>query len=353
MEEEFVSRRGSLRTDKKEKFQDDDKKRVRRKKKKEPLPPWTQKERYLVLFVLFATIITSAVLALSSRSWKLPNFPKISLGLHIFDSEPIIIEKSENSYPQICYDVADNIKSDFKNLTSKLTGVYGLYVIDLETGFSFFVNENETYQAASLIKLPLMASMLYESQRGKFNLSDEYILESSDKTAGSGSLINKPAGTILSYNELLTYMGKESDNTAYKASLRIVGQSRVEELMPTFGMNDTSIDKNTTTLYDVANFFDKVWHKDFLSSVNSDFLMSVITNTIYESFIPKGVPSDIAVAHKYGREVHVINDAGIVESKRPYVVVILTKGIIDAEAEVSIPEISRIVYENMQKLESI
>ena len=124
VEEEFVSRRGSLRTDKKEKFQDDDKKRVRRKKKKEPLPPWTQKERYLVLFVLFATIITSAVLALSSRSWKLPNFPKISLGLHIFDSEPIIIEKSENSYPQICYDVADNIKSDFKNLTSKLTGVY-------------------------------------------------------------------------------------------------------------------------------------------------------------------------------------------------------------------------------------
>ncbi|MGB6838855.1 MAG: hypothetical protein WBE27_01055, partial [Microgenomates group bacterium] len=48
------------------------------RKKRKKYESWGKKERYLVFYILLVTIILSAVLALSARSWKLPGFPRIS-----------------------------------------------------------------------------------------------------------------------------------------------------------------------------------------------------------------------------------------------------------------------------------
>ena len=54
---------------------------------------------------------------------------------------------------------------------------------------------------------------------------------------------------------------------------------------------------------------------------------------------------NIKVAHKYGRELHIVNDAGIVFSQKPYVVVIMSKGVVDEEADQAFPQLSKIIYE--------
>lgn len=321
--------------------------------KKELLPVWTKKERYLVIYVLSVTIIVSTFLALSARSWKLPNMSKIDFSkLAIFNSDPIVIERKNSGFSRGAYDISDSMKENFWEMTDKLSGIWGLYVVDLQTGFTISVNEDERFEAASLIKLPVMASAYLEDERENFNLDLEYVLKVEDKVAGSGSLYSKPAGAILTYRELVALMGQESDNTAYRVLLNSIGQERVESLMPSFGMYDTSIEENTTTLSDVARFFGKIWDKGVLSSGGGDEILEYLTDTLYESWIPQGTPGDVRVSHKFGREVHVINDAGIVYTSRPYVIVILTKGIVEREADEAFPQISGMVFRKMLELES-
>lgn len=67
-----------------------------RKKRKEPDKPWGKSERILVLVILLATILISAILGLSARNYKLDEIPRFTLpriNWNIFESETVIIEK--------------------------------------------------------------------------------------------------------------------------------------------------------------------------------------------------------------------------------------------------------------------
>jgi beta-lactamase class A len=121
----------------------------------------------------------------------------------------------------------------------------------------------------------------------------------------------------------------------------------VNNLIARVGMTSTDIysDNQTTTPKDVGIYFQKLWSGEILNRENSDELLSFMTKTIYEDYLAAGVPSDIQIAHKYGREVHVVNDGGIVFTKNPYSVVILSKGVKDSEADKVFSELSKAIYE--------
>jgi len=84
---------------------------------------------------------------------------------------------------------------------------------------------------------------------------------------------------------------------------------------------------------------------NIVNDKSRDEILDDMTNTIYENWLAAGIPEDVRVAHKYGREVHVVNDAGIVFTDEPYVIVILSKGVIEIEADEIFPELARSVYE--------
>lgn len=318
----------------------------KKRKKKEPPKPWGSKERKLVFIVLFATILISAMLAASARSWKLPGFPRIKIPTtDLLEGETIVITKDNGQVDPKLVDQSEKTKDSFTELTNDLSGVYGLYVIDLESGYSYSLSGNEVYEAASLIKLPTMAAMFLEAEKGNIGLDDEYILKEEDKIAGSGSLSSKPAGTVLSYQDLIRLMGKESDNTAFGISRSILGDDLIQETVNDIGMVNTSLDTNETTIRDTGLIFNKLWSGDLVSTEHRGEMIEYLTDTIYEEWLTAGIPEDVDVSHKYGREVHVVNDAGIVFSDNPYVVVILTKGVVEREADNVFPDLSRVVFE--------
>lgn len=311
-------------------------KKTKRKKKGE-ITPWGSKERNLVFWVLAATVVLSGVLALSARSWKLPNMPRIKLPS--FKGETIVIQGNREDEKK-----ANEAISLFRNKVRPFSGVYGLYVVRLDNGSSYGVNEEDIFEAASLIKLPVMVGMYMEAEEGVIDLDDEYTLKSSDKIAGSGSLYSEPAGTVLTYRELIEYMGQESDNTAFGITRGLLGDERIREIIAQTGMDDTKLSENETTPRDIGMFFKKLWDGQIISQDNKDELLSYLTDTIYESWIPEGLP-DIRVAHKFGREVNVVNDAGIIFTDDPFVLVILSKGVVEREADEVFPELSRIIYQ--------
>lgn len=307
-----------------------------RKKKEEPPKKWGRGERILVLSVLSSTVIVAVALALSARSWKLPGLPRIKLPsgaleeTYVFEGKPPERDTTE-------------VINEFNKITDEASGVYGFYVLNLNTEETYGANINETFQAASLIKLPVMAAMYSEDEEKHIDLDDIYTLRDEDKVGGSGSIAYEEAGTTFSYRELINYMGQQSDNTAFKICVDTLGVDFLNSYIKEIGMESTSYDTNETTPYDIGIYFKKLWKGKIIQKKNRDELLKSLTNTIYEDFIPAGIP-DVRVAHKFGREVHVINDAGIVFAKNPYVLIIMSKGIVESEAEVIIPDIAELVH---------
>lgn len=276
-----------------------------RKVKKEPAKPWGKKERYIVLGVFLATVLGSGMLALSAREYKLPGLPRLSLPKLEFSNpfEEQVIEIGNKKEKK-----EERIIKNFKESTNNLTGLYALYVIDLPTNKSFGVNENEIMQAASLIKLPVMLYI-----QGKVS------------------------------NDKILAMGKRSDNTIFNEIVNKFGKSTLQNYIDTLGIPHTSLIDNETTPKDIGNLLKKI-HLD-----NNKEIIDAITDTIYESWLTKGIPLDVKIAHKYGRETNVVNDAGVVYFDNPYIIVVMTQGIVDEEANNIIPQISKMVYDNLSR----
>ena len=106
----------------------------------------------------------------------------------------------------------------------------------------------------------------------------------------------------------------------------------------------TSLTDNQTSPEDIGLFFKKLWGNQIVSQASRDEILGYMTDTIYENWLVKGIPEE-KVAHKYGSELHVMNDAGIILSDKPFVLVIMSKGIVEKEANLVIPELASIVYE--------
>jgi beta-lactamase class A len=112
-------------------------------------------------------------------------------------------------------------------------------------------------------------------------------------------------------------------------------------------MTETSDEENETTAKDIGIFFEKLWKGNLISEENKNEMIKFLTNTDFEDHIASGLPSDISLSHKYGREVHVVNDAGIVLTDNPFVVVIMSKGVVEKEADEVFPTLSKLVFEGM------
>jgi len=314
-----------------------------RRRKKEPPKLWGRKERLFVFAILTLTVGISATLSLSARSWKLPGLPRIklpSISLPNFGERTIIIEGNKDDKRK-----AEDMVVYFNGKTKNLSGVYGLYVVRLDNGSSYGVNELEIFEAASFIKLPVMAGMYIQAESGSLDLETKHTLLADDKVGGSGSLVGKPAGYTLIHKDLVRLMGKQSDNTAFNIARNILGDEEIENVIKHIGMANTSLFENETTPYDIGTFFEELWKGNVVSEESRDEILEFLTDTIYEEHLVAGIPDDVSVAHKYGREVHVVNDAGIIFTDEPFIIVIMSKGVVESEADEIIPELAQIVYE--------
>lgn len=288
-----------------------------KKKRVEPVKPWGTKERLFVLIVLILTVASSGFLALSARNFKLPQLPALKINslkdLNPFKEQVIIVG---NRGSKVSLEKIENTKRLFKEATNNYSGIYAFYIYDLNGDYYYGYNHQEVMQAASLIKLPVM-----------------YMAMKNDKEYGDQDL-----------KSLVEAMGKRSDNVAYNKTVGILGKENVNRTISDLGMPNTSIDKNLTTPEEIGIFFKKLYKNELLTVEKTKELEGYMTDTIFEDWLRPGIPSDLKLVHKYGREVHVINDAGIVLGDKPFVIVIMTDGIIESEAIDLFPKLAKLLY---------
>lgn len=284
-----------------------------RRARKEPPRPWGTKERVIVLVVLFATVLTSGVLALTARNFKLPQLPAFKLSsikeLNPFKEQIIVVG---NKGTKISQEKIENTKRLFKEATNDYSGIYAFYIYDINGDYYYGLNYQQIMQAASLIKLPVMYLAMKEYQ---------------DK-------------------QLIEAMGKRSDNGAFTKMVSILGKEKVNKTISDLGMPKTSFLDNLTTPEEIGIFFKKLYNNELLDIVKTKELEGYMTDTIFEDWLRSGIPADIKLIHKYGRESSSVSDAGIVLSQKPFVMVIMTDGVIEKEADELIPKLSKLLYDS-------
>lgn len=289
-----------------------------RRKRKEPQKPWGKKERLFVGIIFLSTILTASAMSLSARSWKLPGLPSLKTTFSLkglFEEKTVVVGNLGSSVDQV---KIEEIKKSFIDKTNKYSGIYCFYIYDLNGNYFYGENHKEIMQAASLIKLPVMAGLFLEGERGNLDSKD--------------------------YLPLIEAMGKRSDNNAFLQAVSMLGKDKVEQIIADLGMSHTSYKENQTTAEDVGMFFKKLYNNEILNEDDTNYFLEMITDTIFEDWLVAGIPDDIRVAHKYGREVHVVNDGGIVFATHPFIMVIMSDGVVENEADAIFPDLSRVLF---------
>lgn len=102
-------------------------------------------------------------------------------------------------------------------------GKAGIWVKHLTTGATAGVRDGETFNSASVIKIPVLVLAFQMSERGALNLDERVTIRKEDIRGGSGVFRYLDAGLQPTFRDVLLQMIITSDNTATDLAIAKVG----------------------------------------------------------------------------------------------------------------------------------
>ena len=105
---------------------------------------------------------------------------------------------------------------------------------------------------------------------------------------------------------------------------------------------------NTTTARGLLVLLERIAHGECGRQRDADAeMVAILKRQKFNDAIPAGVPPGVAVAHKTGNITRIHHDAAIVFAPRPYVLVILVRGIEQLKKSAALmASVSRAVYQS-------
>jgi beta-lactamase class A len=254
--------------------------------------------------------------------------------------------------------------------------VVGVAYRDLAGGGELFLNADESFHAASTMKVPVMIEAFRQIDAGRLRLDQGILLVnqfgsivdgspySLDPADDSDSSLYARIGHRVAVRELIDRMITRSSNLATNAVIAIVGAQAANATARRLGATRMTVLRgvedakayeagrnNTTTARDLAALLAAIERGQAASPASTDSMRSILLRQEFNDRIPAGLPAGTRVAHKTGEITAVAHDAAIVYLPRgpaPYVLVVLTRGIRDPKASASLAaDISRFVYEHV------
>jgi beta-lactamase class A len=252
----------------------------------------------------------------------------------------------------------------------------GVAFYDLATGEELLINPDESFHAASTMKVPVMMELYRQAQAKKFSLDDRIPIKNDFLSIADGSRYSisvtddseptfyKRIGETESYRELMRLMIVMSSNLATNILIERVGAANVMKLMREIGARNIQVLRgvedtkaferkmnNTTTARDLMIIMRYIAERRAVSAKASDEMIEVMLAQHFNEGIPAGVAKSAKVAHKTGSITKINHDAAIIfpPQRKPYVLVVLTRGLADEKrAHKLIADISQAIYSSLK-----
>jgi len=203
-------------------------------------------------------------------------------------------------------------------------GTYGAYVEDLGSGSAVGAGDTTMLEAASVIKVPEAVYLLHQADAGRLGLGDQVTLQSGDFMGGTGSLYGTAhPGDTYSYQQLLSLLIQQSDNTAWLALRRVLGDGSIDSYAASAGAGGCSQVTDNCTARAAGHLMAQLARGQLLSGASTRLLLNLLESTVFNDRINYYL-SGMAIAHKVGMDGSVWNDCGVVFASRPFVVCVLT-----------------------------
>ena len=248
----------------------------------------------------------------------------------------------------------EGLRKQVSDYTEKQKGSYSIYYKNLSKNSSFGISENQIETGASVNKLPIVAALYRLDKEGKLKLDEKITIQEKDvQDYGTGSIRYQKMPQVYSMRNLAKLSLRESDNTAAHVLSVRIGVDKIQELVDSWGMSQTNMGNNKTTVYDMELLFEKIYKEEVATSANTKELLEFLTEGETEDRLPKNLPKGTKVYHKTGDEEGFVHDVGIIEVKKgAYYLGVMTSDIGDGEdaTKKAIAEISKMIYEFEQNL---
>ena len=226
---------------------------------------------------------------------------------------------------------------------------------DSNTSFSY--RADERVPSASVIKLPIMIEVMERAKAGSFDLDEIHILTDSEKTGGDGVLKTYPHRSRISYRDLLRLMMVYSDNTATNIFINELGMDTINARIRAMGLTRSQLSRvmmdtlaarqgrdNYVTAHDMNRLLEAIYRKQVATPDLCNQMLDILKANEDTLTIPRLLPKGTVVAHKTGTLTYVRGDAGIIYTKKPFLLSVFVEGVPTPEAERIISEVALICY---------
>jgi len=257
----------------------------------------------------------------------------------------------EQTKEQIKTQIPDQITEKIFKLLKSATGKVGFYYKNLVTGEELFLNENQAFQAASVIKLPIFAEVFRQVSLGALDMSEKITVHHSDKMPSCGALNSFTDEPSIDIKTLCNLMITISDNTATNLLINRFGIDELNKGFQQLGLKETKLKRllfdaaaskagkeNVFVPKEIGGLLESLYKKEFINSEISEEIINTLLRQQINHKIPGKLPRGIKSAHKTGEDSGITNDVGIVFGKEPFVIVF-------ASNETDVPTFEEIIRE--------
>jgi beta-lactamase class A len=246
----------------------------------------------------------------------------------------------------------------------------GIALHSLDGRTEWFFHADEPFHAASTMKLPVMIELFHQVKEGKLRLEDPLVIRNEFHSIADGSVFKlDPAvdsetdlyqaeGQTRTLLQLCERMITVSSNLATNLLIEKLGVENIRATVHSYGANgmnvlrgvedDKAFDKgmnNTTTARGLEVLLAAIAEGKMVDTASSRRMVEILEQQKFNEGIPAGLPPGTRVAHKTGEITKIHHDAAIVYAKRPYVLVVLVRGIQDEKVSAKlIADISATLY---------
>lgn len=236
------------------------------------------------------------------------------------------------------------------------------------------IEPDKVFHAASTMKVAVMIELFNQVKTGTLRLDDPLTVKNQFHSIVDGSVYHldvksdsdeelyRSIGQPVTLEQLCERMITVSSNLATNLLIEKLGVENIRRTVAALGAEGLNVLRgvedgkafekglnNTTTARGLLRLMESLAKGQAVDRKASRRMVEILKRQKFNEAIPAGLPPGTPVAHKTGSITRIHHDAAIVYAKRPFVLVILVRGVEKQDVSAALmAKITQLVYQATQ-----